>query len=155
MLLYLFIILGAVCALGLAMSLTNLKLPHWNNQGAFVAEAWLEWPVCRGSTLYRQRFRTEWMAALYAKYHAMLLDFELPRTYAAEMSDGRRYLEAYEFGVYFGVRRVSSHELEHGVADIWSPTMPGSRDAVSEHREAHPLWRQDAEKQAVELGYKV
>ena len=93
--------------------------------GPWVAEAWLEWDVCRGSVLYRERFNTMDDAARMAKGHARTLDYWLPRR------DG--------MGINWGVRRACDADTGHA---IWSPAMPGTRDYCGEHREAHPLRRQ-------------
>lgn len=144
---------GCFALLVLAPWLFESQLPHSSNDGDFVGEVWLEWPVCTGSTLYRQRFRTQRMAALYVKLHAMKLDGLLPKRYRAEMSDGRRYWEDYDYGIYFGVRALTAHEREHGVQALWSPMLPGNPDSTSEHRSAHPVWGDNVDLQA--LGYKV
>lgn len=104
----------------------------------WVAEVWLEWPLCRGSTLYRSSFRWRWLAMLSARWHAWRLDTELPRGWRDIDYLGRPYWEPYEFGVYWGVRRPTPRERRFGAYSIWSPKLPGHKGYRGEHPSAHP-----------------
>jgi hypothetical protein len=99
------------------------KPPH-DPDGVWVAEAWVEWEICRGSTLYRERFNSIGHAECAAKKGARDLDFWLPRRWG--------------MGIKWGVRRACSADTGH---HIWSPYMPGSKHCTGEHRTAHPLER--------------
>ena len=107
----------------------------------WVAEVWLEWPLCRGSTLYRASFRWHWLAALSARWHAWRLDTDLPRGWRDIDHRSRPYWEPYEFGVYFGVRRPTTRERRFGAYSIWSPGLPGHKDYRGERPSAHPWVR--------------
>ena len=98
--------------------------PVHNPYGAWVAEVWLEWEICRGSTLYRERFCRKEDAARMAESHARTLDAWLP--------------QREDVGIAWGVRKACNADTGHA---IWSPCMPGSRGYCGEHREAHPLQR--------------
>jgi hypothetical protein len=113
--------------------------------GPFVAEVWLDWEICRGSTLYRQSFHSKRAAAIYAKLYAVMLDMTLPKYYPAEGWDGRVYYEKYDFEIRFGVRAIVPSEVER-FAPIFSKIMPGHSGYSGEHREAHPLLNLDAAK---------
>lgn len=136
--------LALCCVAGLAMYATRLlhgffrALRHGDPGGTHVAEVWLEWEICRGSTLFRAAYATPARAARAAKLHAWLLHQLLPSHYRAEYSDGRPYLEPYDFEVLWGVRPLVAFEEQNGVTVIWSPLMPGTRSDRGEHRDAHP-----------------
>lgn len=134
----LFALLFAV-ATGLALRWLRKGTNHHKNPGTFVAEVWLNWEICTGSTLYRARFHRRWQAAVAAKVHAMWLDWVLPTHYRAEYANGRPYLEAYGFAICFGVRQTT--DLAQDRSNIWSPVMPGSSHSAAEHASAHP-WEQ-------------
>lgn len=110
--------------------------------GRYVAEVWLEWEVCRGSTLYRQRFRSRTAAWLFVRWHALSLDLHLPRYYWDTDWSGRRVRYAYEYGLFWGVRKATSEEMHHGVSAIWSPALPGTKAYRGEHASAHPWERE-------------
>ena len=97
------------------------KVPIHNPEGVWVAEAWLEWEICTGSTLYRERFDIKEDAAKAARKAAASLDF---------------YLRDGDFGISWGVREACDKDTGRR---IWSPYMPGSKNSRSEHRLAHPL----------------
>jgi hypothetical protein len=96
-------------------------VPVSTPDGRWVAEAWLEWEICRGSTLYRERFDRPDAAAKAARRAAGSLDFHLPKG---------------DFGIQWGVRLACENDTERR---IWSPYMPGSRNCRGEHRNSHPL----------------
>lgn len=124
--------------------------------GDFVAEVWLEWPICRGSTMYRGRFATAARAEAHVRSAARLLDTWLPKTYLAEDYFGRPYREDYEFGIRFGVRTLTSHEREQGVSEFLTTRMPGHRGHQGEHRCAHPSLREPDTAAAAQLrGYQI
>jgi hypothetical protein len=106
--------------------------------GNFVAEVWMDWEICQGSTLYRERFMTQQRALRAVRSAAKRLDTALPRFYPAEYSNGRRYAESYGFEIKYGVRNLAGRELTEGVASIWSPSMPGDANFSGEHASAHP-----------------
>jgi len=103
----------------------SLYVPIPDPSGAWVAEAWLEWEICRGSTLYRERFATIKDAERAARRGARCLDYFLP--------------PAEGMGIKWGVRRACEADGNHG---IWSPYMPGSKHYSGEHATVHPLVRQ-------------
>lgn len=107
--------------------------------GTFVAEAWLEWEICRGSTMFRAAYSTAARAERAARLAAKLLDRELPLHYRAEYSNGRRYWESYGFDIRFGVRPLAPSEQRNGVFRIWTTDMPGTKEHQGEHASAHPL----------------
>lgn len=121
------------------------------DDGPSVAEVWLEWPLCRGSTLYRQRFVDDASAERAARRAAQILDDVLPKHYADTDSSGNRILLEHEYGIYWGVRPALAGDT---TGRIWSPVLPGRSDYRGEHARAHPLWR-DPEAQAASLGFKV
>lgn len=102
-----------------------------------VAEIWLEWPVCRGSTLYRRGFQSSTVAKYYVKVYAWLLDSILPRYYRDYDWSGNITSYEYEYGIHYGVRLPAPTEMLE-VHTIWSPFMPGSKDSSGEHWIAHP-----------------
>jgi hypothetical protein len=104
----------------------------------YVAEVWLEWEICRGSTMVRRKFKHLWTAALFAKIAAMIVDFHLPSYYRAEYSDGEPYLEKYGFEIHYGIRQLGENEI---YCPVWSLVMPGNRRSTAEHREAHPFYK--------------
>lgn len=89
--------------------------------GRWVAESWLEWEICRGSTLYRQRFDNFDDAVTSAKRAAKDLDWTLP-------SKG--------FGIRWGVRPAGANDNS---VQIWSPCLPESPNFRGEHASLHPL----------------
>ncbi len=114
----------------------DMKPPGQKDDGPFVAEVWLEWEICRGSTLYRQRFSSERAAARAVRRAAEVLDNTLPRFYYDSDWSGRRIRYPHEFEIRFGVRRANEHDT---TATIWSPELPGHREFTGEHSSAHPL----------------
>lgn len=125
-------------------------------EGDHVVEVWLEWPICTGSTMYRQRFRHRWVAYVAMRAHALMLDMELPTHWRSTDWSGRPCLERYDYGICYGMRRPTEGEREHGVPGIWSCVLPGHEDHAGEHREAHPLRAQELDGKGLEdLGYKI
>lgn len=112
--------------------------PRKAGSGDFVAEVWLEWPLCRGSTLYRQRFARQEQAALFAKFYAMLLDWMLPTHWRTTDYLGRPSLERYDYGIHFGVRAATSEEAQ-SFTPVWTTRLPGHAGHAGEHAQAHPL----------------
>lgn len=124
--------------------------------GDFVAEVWLEWPMCRGSTMYRGRFATAARAEAHVRGAARLLDMFLPKSYLTEDYSGRPYREPYDFGILFGVRALTPHEREQGVSEFLTTFMPGHLGHQGEHRCAHPLLCEPDTAAAAQLrGYRV
>lgn len=124
--------------------------------GDFVAEVWLEWLTCRGSTMYRGRFATAARAEAHVRGAARLLDTFLPKSYLLEDWSGKPYREDYDFGIHFGVRPLTTHEREHGVSEFLTTRMPGHRGHQGEHRCAHPsLLEPDTAAAAQLRGYRV
>jgi hypothetical protein len=119
----------------------------------YVAEVWLEWPICRGSTLYRASARYKQVAWLKAKIAAMLLDLVLPRFYRDTDWSGRPRRYEFEYGIHFGVRQTTAQEKQEGVRDFLNFSMPGSRRFKGEHSLAHPLNHPLNEAQT--RGYKL
>ncbi len=147
----LLILVLAIPALVLLLQVRRFASP---NRGEHVVEVWLEWPLCRGSTLYRQRFRSRWLAYASMRIHAMMLDMELPTHWRSTDWHGKPCLERYDYGIHYGMRKPTSSERELGVHTLWSPVLPGHQGHAGEHREAHPLWADNASS-AEELGYKL
>ena len=126
--------------------------PRPGKQGGWVAEVWMDWDICRGSTLYRQCFRTKQMAWLFAKLYALRLDLILPSTYAAEGWDGNPQWFKYEFAIHWGVRtRAPRESTANGFSPIWSPAMPGEKGFAGEHASAHPVFGAPSEDPTAEL----
>ena len=105
---------------------------------SYVAEVWLEWEICRGSTMYRATAKTRFGAWLKAKFAAMMLDCLLPAWYWDTDWSGRRRRHVYEYGIHFGARKLTESEQQAGVRTIWTTVLPGSRAFKGEHSMAHP-----------------
>lgn len=145
-----------VCALcyGMLLMHAHQLKPRKNRTGDWVAEVWLEWEVCRGSTMYRQRFRFRWTAYLAVRLRAILLDGVLPRFYRDTDWGGRPKMYEYEYGIHYGVRKLVEGEGREFHA-IWSDVLPGHRDHSGEHASAHPFERLKNELSGSTLGYKL
>ena len=105
-------------------SITGIQrrlFPKHTPTGMWVAEVWLEWDICTGSTMYRQRFVHRDEALTAVRRAAQKLDWLLPDQ---------------DFGIKYGVRE--SVEADTG-NEIWCAVMPGSPDYCGEHWQAHPL----------------
>ena len=102
-----------------------IRLPVHDPAGAWVAECWLEWPTCRGSTMWRERFATVEHARRAAVSASRSLDFHLPRG---------------EFGLKWGVRLALPADRPDPICTTY---MPGHRLHRGEHWHAHPLRRVD------------
>jgi hypothetical protein len=114
-------------------------LPRIKFEGEFIAEVWIEWEVYRGSTMYRQRFKTRTGAKIASKIHAWILDQALPSHYVAEYSDGRPYKEVYPYEIKYGVRgrvRANLRDAE----PIWTTAMPGTKEYCGEPSMTHPVF---------------
>lgn len=138
-------IVGAVVALcSYAPRWRSAGLLSAGGSGNYVAEVWLEWPICRGSTLYRQRFESQAKAERYARRAAALLDAILPTHWRSTDYLERPCREKYDYGIYFGVRDIAPSEMQSFSA-IWSPQLPGHKGYDGEHASAHPLFGADLE----------
>jgi hypothetical protein len=126
-----------------------------NTHGTFVAEVWLNWEICRGSTMYRQQFSSKWRAAIAVKLHAMALDWILPKYYTGEDYYGHPCSYKHEYGIVFGIRQLQPNEAANFHV-IWTTTMPGYDGFGGEHASAHPLDRNyDKDlKDMADLGFK-
>lgn len=107
-------------------------------EGDHVAEIWLDWGIGRGSTLYRQRFKTERGAYRAVRLRALLLDWALPTHYGATNWSGRRYFEKHEYALQWGIRQISPQECDE-FRQIWSPSLPGDRYFSGEAAAMHPM----------------
>lgn len=106
---------------------------------SYVAEVWLEYEICRGSTMYRATAKTERGAKLKAKIAAMKLDLLLPKFYWDTDWGGRPCRYAYEFGIRYGVRQLTEREEKEGVTAFFTTALPGTHGFTGEHASAHPL----------------
>ena len=104
-----------------AFLLLCLSKPSPRNKGDFVAEVWLKWEICAGSTLYRQNFKTQWVAHIFAKLYAIILDGLLPRVYFSEGWGGGLIKNKYEYGISYGVRKMTEAERNGSFYRIYSP----------------------------------
>lgn len=148
-------ILSLFFATGILAGLSWLALRAWLHPrtGDHVAEVWLDWGFCRGSTMYRQRFKSKRAAGVYAKLAAMVIDMSLPTHYADTDYSGRRIYEKHEFAIKFGVRLITRDESS-SFTPIWSTTLPGSRGAQGEHAMSHPVFG-DAPTRDALSGFKI
>jgi hypothetical protein len=106
---------------------------------SFVAEVWLQWPICRGATMFRATARTRARAIVKAKLHAVTLDMILPHTYPGEDWSGRRVSYSYDYGILFGVRELTEQEKLEGVKEIWTTKLPGHAGHAGENARLHPV----------------
>jgi hypothetical protein len=123
--------------------------------GEFVAEVWLEWEICRGSTMYRERFASESRALSEVRKRARLLDWLLPTHYRSEDWFGRPTMERHEYEIRWGVRRITDQERIRGVHPVWSTELPGTEGYTGEHASAHPWAQTDPAALAHDAGWKV
>jgi hypothetical protein len=119
--------------------------PGTAGTGPYVAEVWLDWEICRGSTMYRQRFENKETAELFAKNAARYLDWILPTHWRTTDWSGRPYFEKYGYAIKFGVRSIDVVE-DKDFQVVWATRLPGQQGITGagyggEHREAHPLMR--------------
>lgn len=105
----------------------------------FVAEVWLQWPICRGATMFRATARTKKRALVKAKLRAAMLDLLLPRTYPGEDWSGRRCTYRYDYGILYGVRKPTEQEKQHGIRPVWTTALPGERGFAGENARLHPV----------------
>ncbi|HDR9105453.1 hypothetical protein [Paraburkholderia sp. A3RO-2L] len=118
----------------------------------FVAEVWLDWGICRGSTMYRATAKTERRALAKAKLAALQLDLLLPKFYRDTDWSGRPCRLAYDYGIKYGVRKLTAREETEGVTAIWTTILPGYRGHAGEHAAAHPCLDGDG---LAAIGYKI
>lgn len=134
-----------VVALGVGMLvacfpfLAPLLAKPGKSEGTYVAEVWLEWSLCRGSTVYRQRFKTMKQAAFFVRMYARLIDYMLPKGFVTKGRNGRPLYVSNDMGIKYGVREMSVQE-QASFSVIWSPCMPGERGFSGEHASAHPVF---------------
>ncbi|KVP75256.1 hypothetical protein WJ96_05730 [Burkholderia ubonensis] len=121
---------------------------------SYVAEVWLDWDICRGSTMYRATAKTERGAQLKAKIAAMKLDVLLPKFYMDTDWSGRPCRYAYDFGIKYGARNLTEREEKDGVTAIWTTSLPGTRDFAGEHPDAHP-WTEAKLALTPDMGFKL
>ena len=139
-----FSFIGFLAAFAFPLYAPVLFRPRQRTTGDWVAEVYLNWEICRGSTMYRQRFRTKEGAARFARFHAWILDRLLPRYYFTEgWSEGSRVRNTYDFAICWGVRRLVGHETTR-FSTVWATTMPGASDFHGEHRDGHPRNDEDS-----------
>ncbi len=139
---------------GMLLMHAHMLKPRKNRRGDWVAEVWLEWEVCRGSTMYRQRFRFRWTAHLSVRLRAILLDGVLPRFYRDTDWSGRPKMYEYEYGIHYGVRKLVEGEGQ-SFQPIWTDVLTGHRDHRGEHATAHPFERLKDELSGSFPGYKL
>ncbi len=120
---------------------------------SYVAEVWLEWPLCKGSTMYRAQARTKLGAYMKVRLAALLLDLLLPSKYRDTDYLGRVHAFSYDYGIAYCVRKLTESETQNGVRNIWSSVLPGHSGFHGEHRENHP-WNDDLDK-ASTAGFKL
>lgn len=129
------------------------RLQAGDPDGTHVVDIWLDWEICTGSTMFRSAYATQARAVEAANYFAQLLDDRLPRTYSAEMCDGSKYREEYNFSIKWGIRQATEGERNHGVRRIWTSAMPGTTRHHGEHWMAHPF--NDAKLSGDVTGFKL
>ena len=116
-----------------------LSRPSVRNKGDFVAEVWLRWEICAGSTMYRKNFKTQRAAHIFAKLYAIILDGLLPRVYFSEGWGGGLIKNKYEYGISYGVRKMTEAERNGSFYRIYSTYLPGTDGFSGEHASVHPL----------------
>ncbi len=116
-----------------------ISRPSRKNKGDFVAEVWLRWEICAGSTLYRQNFRTQRAAIVFAKLYAIILDWLLPTVYLTEGWNGEPVENRYEYEICYGVRKMTESERNGAFYRIYSRYLPGTNGFSGEHASVHPL----------------
>lgn len=133
-------VLAVLVLMGLIFAIAKGRFiaPDKEGVGDYVAEVWLEWEICSGSTLYRQRFPDVRSAERAVRRAAKKLDGILPTHYRVDSYNGRPQWEKHSFKIQFGVRDIQEQEKENFNA-IWSPYMPGESKHTGEHATAHPL----------------
>lgn len=145
-------ILVGVCFV-VAMSLAILYFapvllrPGRNGGTRYIAEIWLVCDGGRGSTMYRQRFDTKFMAEMYAKLYAIVLDVHLPTHYTVYNGGGRKVREAHNYGIRFHVRHTTVGESGSYLDPIWTTVLPGEADFAGEPAYLHPVSKKEAAQQ--------
>lgn len=121
-----------VAAVGvLAVAVWALGNPKAKKSGDWVSEVWINWEICAGSTMYRQRFRTKWTAYLAVRVRAFILDVLLPQFYWDTDWFGKPVRCRHEYSIHYGVRRLS--ELERpDFRVVYSTVLPGQKGSTAE-----------------------
>lgn len=105
--------------------------------GMYVAEAWLSGESCAEVTLYRQRFRSRPVAAVFARLLAAALDLRLLAHHRDAVPIGHPAMRAHELSIQFGVRKLTPSEQQEGVRAVWLPVLP-SRPGYAGARASAP-----------------
>lgn len=121
-----------------------LLRPGRNGGARYIAEVWLTCNGGRGSTMYRQRFDTMFMASMYAKLYALVLDIHLPTHYTVFNGGGRKVQEKHNYGIRFHVRHTTVGESGGFLDPIWTTVLPGEADFAGEPAYLHPVSKKDA-----------
>lgn len=139
------IIAFALCLMAMVAALLNLRpLCQWLGQpkagqaGDFVAEVWLDWTICRGSTMFRQRYASAREAEEAVRWRAKLLDELLPTRFRDTDASGTPIWVSHDYSINYGVRRLTAQEREQFQV-VWSTLLPGVGGYRGEHPSAHPL----------------
>lgn len=151
------LVLGAVltAVVGLALLNAVLRLAASPLQGEHIAEVWLEWPICRGSVMYRQRYRWKWMAVADMRLRASMLGLVLPKYWLSTDNRDRVIRVEYPYGISYGIRRPTACEFLMGINSVWSVRLPGQAEHSAEHREGHPILQEFGGTSPKASGYKV
>lgn len=124
-------------------------------KGGHVVEIWLEWPLCTGSVMYRQRYRWRWMAMLDMRIRAEALDWKLPHFWRTTDWNGKVIRISYDFGIAYGIRTPTAKESREGICAVSTFTLPGLEGSTAEHREGHPVRTEFGGESPQALGFKV
>lgn len=142
-------VLSAAC-LGVAVFAAILYFapvllrPESNRGTKYVAEVWLICEGGRGSTMYRQRFETMFMASVFAKLYAFVLDLHLPTHYTVFDGGGKKVRVAHDFGIRYKVRQTTLGESGSFIEPLWTTVLPGERSFAGEPAYRHPVSKQEA-----------
>jgi hypothetical protein len=110
----------------------NSSFPKRKSSGDWVAEVWLDWEICAGSTMYRQRFKTQFGAYLAVRARAFALDYLLPQVYWDTDWSGNPIRLEHEYSIRYGVRSLSAMERE-AFNTVYSTVLPGEKGCTAEH----------------------
>ena len=135
----LFLLFLAITVGCIGFWLWSTSSPRSDPNGRYVAEVWLEWEICRGSTMFRSRADTLVKAKAAAQRAARLADLWLPSAYRAEYSDGRPYSEPYGFEIKWGVIDTQKFPGKMWKDVPLTLVLPGRPGYTGEHRMCHPL----------------
>lgn len=138
---------GAALSLAIVYFAPVLLRPGCNGGTAYIAEVWLVCEGGRGSTMYRQRFETKFMASLYAKLYAVVLDLHLPTHYSVLDGGGNKVQVAYDYGLRYQVRHTTVGESGSFLEPIWTTVLPGEDHFAGEPAYLHPVSRKEAAEQ--------